>query len=267
MNYTREITAIIGNTKFSTFDNVEFYIDFYVEKTDKPGNNSCDIVLYNISQSSRDSITKNQTVILNAGYATDIGVIFIGGVESVVTERIQGDKITTVTCIDGKIVNDQRISKTYAPGATTSQIITDLVRVSSLEINRLELVNDIAYPNGKTVYGRLVDELEKLARAAGSKYQIKNNIISISAPTTGTSLVSVVSVSTGLLETPTPAEDTSETSTLYSIRTQLNHHIDVDDLVRINARNLNGQFRVNRVKHTGSLTGEFITEFEVVVNE
>jgi hypothetical protein len=262
-NFNRSINITIGTTRF---DSDNFYIEFDVEKSDKENLNTCDLILYNLKRETRENIQQDQTVILNAGYQNDIGAIFIGGVQNVITERQDTDFVTTISCIDGKVVSNVPINKTYIPGSSSTQIINDLIKLSGLEANVVRIAQEIIYSNGKVVYGNLIEELGKIVTETRSKFYIKNNIITITLQNEGVVVANVVNSNTGLIETPSKLTDDSETVDLYLVKSLLNHNLDIDGIVQIQSQGLNGNFRITRVNHSGSLEDDFITEFEVAVN-
>lgn len=58
---------------------------------------------YNIGEELRDFISKNDVVILKAGYETDseLPLAFTGTVQKVSTERVGADLVTTIIAVDG----------------------------------------------------------------------------------------------------------------------------------------------------------------------
>lgn len=263
-NFDRRINLIINEL---TFDSSNFYIDFVVEKSDKDDLNVAEITLYNVSKVTREKIQKDQTVILNAGYGTDIGAIFIGLVGNVKynADKSSADTVLTLLCVDGKLINDKFINKTYIVGTTARQIIDDMIKFSGLESNIIDIQQDVVYSNGKVVYGNLRDQLASIVRDTLSRLTIKNNIINVIKKLEGTVTSYVVSALTGLLEPPSRLDDDSEKDIeLHSFKSLLNHNLDVDNFVSVESETLNGDFKIFRVKHTGSLDGEFISEVEVI---
>lgn len=261
-NIDRKIRIIIGNQSFSS-DNL--YMKFNIEKTNTSDLNSGEITLYNLSKSTRENISKNQTVIVNAGYNNDIGAIFIGGVQNIRSYLESGDMVTNIEILDGKVIISKKVSKTYEAGTNNLKIINDLIKLSGLEANITAIGKYFIYSNGKTIYGDLINELSKIVKASNSKFYIKNNIITITLERSGKVVSNVINSETGLLETPTKLDDDYQNVDLYSVKTLLNHNLDIDSIVTIKSLSLNGSYRINKIIHSGSLTDEFTSEFEVVV--
>lgn len=264
-NFLRVIEVIVGEALFKS---TRFYIEFSVEKSEKDDLNTAEIVIFNLKEETRELITKGQTVIINAGYEGDVGAIFIGGVDSVMTEKVETEFITTLTCVDGNVAVNIPVNKTYAEGSTSTQIINDLISLSGLEANIIRLGEEVVYSNGKTAYGNLIDELKKVVNDTGSKFYIKDNIINITLEQDGLVIAHVISSETGLLGTPTRKEvgDEDDKVVLYDVNSLLNHNLDVDSIVQVDSLSLVGDYRVVRVRHTGGLEDDFTSELEIIVS-
>lgn len=108
------------------------------------------IKITNLSESTRASIKRNDTVILNAGYEGDVGCILIGKVVGLKHKQNNVDWTSTVTvqpCADeilGKLIN-----KTYTENIKASAIVRDLLNIFGIEVAKCELANDISYPRGR----------------------------------------------------------------------------------------------------------------------
>lgn len=262
-NFNRKIKIIIGSQMIDS-DNI--YIKFDIEKTDSDDLNNGTITFYNLSKSTRENIRKDQTIIVNAGYENDIGAIFIGGVQNVQSYKEEADIVTHLDVLDGKVIINNKVNKTYEPGSNNIRVIKDLVKLTGLEANIITIGKTFIYSNGKTVYGDLYTELSKVVKESNSKIYIKNNIITITLQQSGKVISSIVNASTGLLNTPTRQDNDYDNVDLYLCKTLLNHDLDVDSIVTIESDSLNGSYRIHKIKHTGSLEDEFNSEFEVVVS-
>ena len=76
--FLRSATLQIGPLKYNMNDG--FYFDFEVPFYDSDQLITASFTVYNLNQTSRQGIVKNQVVILNAGYEDDEGVLFVGQV-------------------------------------------------------------------------------------------------------------------------------------------------------------------------------------------
>lgn len=260
INFKRVIEVTIDKTKFISKD---FFIDLFVEKDDKQNVNTAEVIIFNLKESTIVNIKQGQTVMISAGYSTPTP-LFIGGVGRVEVDYENADKAISIFCIDGKVAIDKQISKTYCGKITAEQIIHDLIKESGLEANIIKINKNIIYSNGKVIFGDLLTELFKVIKDTGSKSYIKNNILTINTKTSGKELAFLINANTGLLSPPTKLEGDK---IKYVIKTLLNGNLDVDSIVKIKSRTLNGAFRINKIKHICGLVDECITEFEVTVDE
>ncbi len=143
--WSREAVLIIGNNKY-TLGGLGFSFEIPFEDSDEPP--VATVTVTNLSPNTRANIKKNDPVVLNAGYAGNIGCILVGRVVGLKHKHSNVDWTTTLTvqpCADeilGSLIN-----KTYAENIKASAIIRDLLNIFGVEVAKCELSNDRSYPH------------------------------------------------------------------------------------------------------------------------
>ena len=134
--FLRSATLQIGPLKYNMNDG--FYFDFEVPFYDSDQLITASFTVYNLNQTSRQGIVKNQVVILNAGYEDDEGVLFVGQVARC-SHKQNGvewqTKITATAALDQWL--NKKVNKTYAEGTTAEAIVRDLLNMFALEIGEI----------------------------------------------------------------------------------------------------------------------------------
>lgn len=260
----------------------DLHMEYEITFDDDINPNESLINVWNLSASTISRIQHNDKLTLTAGYKTDgSGVILSSRVSTVNTRRESVDKITAIKVIDGPnlggiLLPERKTTtgvgkkakvkltrkKTYGKNVTASQIIRDLVPLLGVAIGKIKLPKDITYPKGYTVSGKVVVEIEKLARACGAAFFInKQRLYICRLAEAASSTTFELSSATGLIGSPEPYENDKERG--YKVKMLLQYRITTASLITIKSRTANGKFRVRRGKHVLSGSDHY-SEVEVV---
>src|SRR5690606_3380684 len=108
-------------------------IAFTIRKGLSSTQNSAEIKIWNLSESSRNAIGKElDDIQLEAGYLPpegggNVGIIFKGQMRDVLHTREGNDIITTLSCGEGdKPFRNATISKTYPAGTEVQTVMEDI---------------------------------------------------------------------------------------------------------------------------------------------
>ena len=168
-------------------------------------------------------------------------------------------------------------NKTYTAGSKASAIVKDLLNIFGLEVGTMELAVDKEYPRGKVCKGKVKNVLTEIVTSdCKSRFLIRNGIVTINDPKTGTKTGYVLSAESGLLQA-TEATDRTETTTrqttvkdgkekqevTYKRECLLNYHLAPADVVKIKSDTLNGNHLIKGGQHTGCPDGDWKTTIEV----
>ena len=253
--YHRSLVVTCGSWFSASLD--AFDIECNIPFDDDTEANEAEITIYNLSNESIGSLEYNTPITVTAGYATDsTGVIFQGVISEVKTKYTSVDKITTIYATDNKsLVEHDMVSKSYAAGAKASTILRDLVNQLGLPIAAFTTVRDHSYAEDQTIEGGLMAKIKDFAGVCGVKAYINKQAVYVQPLDYAESDWLNVSASTGLIsdvEVSTEEskhEDYTDTRTIYTFQTLLNHRIAPSTAINLSARGVSGQFRVYKGEH------------------
>jgi hypothetical protein len=254
-------TEIIAGGKLFRSDDLDMEFDVPFDQDDEPDIASATI--YNLSESSINSIKKAQNVIINAGYKGDVGTLFLGTLQKTITRWDGVDKVTEFTIGDGaQQWLTKEIHKTYPEGITASAIIMDLTGMLGLALGKFQLKKDVTFPKGRVVDAMVKDALKKLVNECDSLLNISKQKIIIQPFGEGINTGFLLASDTGLIGSPEAFEKEEEGQTIkgFKIQMLLNHRITVNSIFQVKSKTANGTYRVVRGKHSS----DFITEVEVL---
>lgn len=269
------------------------HISFSLEKSDTQSSNTGKITISNLSDEHKAILAEKDCYIqLHAGYGTNLGLIFAGGV-STTTESLSGaDRDIEIEVIDGFVTNDLPgwISES---GVVTCKTVLDKI-IEKMEVESAiitdkaaEKLDSAMYDNGYAYVGKLRAALQNVLRKAGCTYSIQNGILQVyCSGETITTLAYELSADSGLLSIPeriTISESNSNSGTSsssssdstsgttskgipgYKVDFLLNPAIGVNDLVKLKSRDVSGTFRVHKITLSGdNYKGDWVCEAELV---
>lgn len=259
------------------------HVRFKAEKNYIGQPNTLDLSIYNLAASTRRELQgQGGFVKLLAGYQSDfpnLPTIFQGNARTIDHLRDGPDWVTRIQAGDGETAyRFGYASQTFPAGTPLSQIAIYLAQQlkagDPLNIDITAFVNkapSIAYPtqafsSGWSVLGNAFEELSRLL---GSKYTVSIQDGELRALQSteymgGTTTCFKISASTGLIGSPehgTP--NLSGQPPVLKLHCLLNARIKPGDLVNVDSLNLQGNFRVQKVTHTGDLAGnDWFTEID-----
>jgi len=260
--WIRETIVLAGGRRFHSNElDIEFDVPF--DNDSEP--NVANITIYNLSDSSINSMQKDQTIIINSGYRDDIGSIFIGSLQKSHTRWQGTEKITELTIGDGaQEWLTSNVSQAYAEGMKASAILADLCGMFGIEPGKLDLVNDLTYPNGRVIDCMVKDAVKQIVKECDSTFKISQGKIYIMPQEQGIPSGFFLNEQTGLIGSPEvfEKEERGQTKKGYRVTMLLNHRITVDSILQIQSRTANGTFQVLKGRHRSA--GDHVTEVEVM---
>lgn len=248
----------------------ELNIEFDIEKKFDASPNTCEITVYNLSDSTVGYLENNAGgkvfIKLEAGYQDEgIKTIFLGNVEAV-GETFEGDtRITTIYCTDGGVELKEALISTYYPkGTSYDQMVEDIALQIGLPKGDV-IPFGSPYVTKQPVYvvGKAADQLKRLAENAGYLFTIQDlaiNIVPEKKPIQRQ--CALISSSTGLIGSPSlidesqtkPAEEQGNKGIKF--KTLLNGAIVPNEIVTLDTKKYKGQYKVTKVKHLGEYEGD-----------
>ena len=222
--------------------------------------NEAEITIYNLSKDTINRLKFRQAFTLNAGYEGDVGEVLRGRISSVKTGWNDADKETVIHVLDASDNSWITAEVAYKAGTKASKILKDLTGRLNLPTS-IHLPNDVAYKDGYTVDGKLVDAIKEVAEDAGAKFYINRGKVYVQALDYGQEITFTVTPENGLIGSPEPFEDDEVQG--YKLKLLLQHRITTGSRIKVESNDVNGTYRVRKGSHYWN-GDDFLTECEVI---
>lgn len=270
--FNRIVSVLIGPE--GSEQGIEFSgirVVFKINKTKKKDSNTCNVELYNLSAATRNFIKDlNNIMILNAGYVESTGLehLFTGNLININHVKQGPDWISKLEVNDGsKAINDTRINLSYKEGASSKQILSDVIDSIPLAKRFVDLdrIEDSQEVNGFSFAGQSKTVLDKLAEKLNFEWSVQDNQIQIiKSGETNNDAVIVISPDSGLIGSPERLEDLSEekasTTKLpgWRVNSLLLPKVSIGGTVSVESREIkkNSFFKIHSIEHSGDTHGQ-----------
>lgn len=256
-------------------DKAGLMIDFEITKTLTKESNTATIGITNASRDTIATLQKPGTVTFKAGYYDDIATILVASRDSFSYEDLGGTKRIELSLIEGQAnFKSLQISKSYNIGATSTDIVDDLVQhlidnVPSIEsANNYSIADFNSYQSPQVVFGNAYDQLTNILLSLGYEFYVNKGVLTILPLEGATRDVEVgLSAYSGMIGSPKPIveSDTDQTSRAgVEVRSILNYNMDVGRRLKINSNDFdNDIFRIEAVTFIGnSFEGEWVCDIK-----
>ncbi len=262
---------IVGDEAREEGLQIQFTIKKHIDN--KEQSNTCEIKLFNLSESSINSIRKkNLAVILKVGYNHNNKILFTGMTNEVDTDdKVDGsDRATTIKCTPANhLVYAPTISKTFPAGTTPRMVIDYLIgQTTSLSRSSFNSTNiDHKFPFGYPVEGTVKEVLDEMSKDFNFHYRIDGNRVYVNDPDKFQSPNSVerafvISPDTGLIGVPTFAssdgkknKDDETAKDGVRFKALLNPLLQPGQAASVKDTTIEGTFRINSAEFKGDWRG------------
>ena len=253
--FNRTASALIGPAGSEGLLIRGLRFSFQIEKAITSDPNSMVLKVYNLSDRTIGRIEESgNVVILRAGYDGQEEVVWKGDVTKVSHERQSADRVTTIESNDGaRAVEQGRVSASFGPGASISEIVEELKTSLSVGAVVGEIKGSLAdtFANGFSMEGLAKDAMDKIAAKLDSDWSIQDNELVIMPKGQWSSEAAVLlNKSTGMVGAPTKEEDGR-----VKVVSLLQPKIRPTRRVKIESEYVAGVFKVDRVVHDGDTHG------------
>lgn len=260
------------------------HISFKLEKSDTQSSNTGTITISNLSKEHKEVLSqKNCYIELYAGYGSELGLIFSGGVSSTSESLSNADRDIEIEVIDGFVNNDLPGWLSMNGTVTCAEVLEKIVDQMEIESSIVtdaakEKLESAKYDNGYSYVGKYRAALQNVLRKAGATYSIQNGILQVyTSGETVTPKAYSLSAESGLISVPkkisisdsnstsgsSSSSSSSKTSSSissgttstgipgYEVSFFLNPAIGVNDLVVLKSNTISGYFRVHKLTIDG----------------
>lgn len=266
--FGRVVVVKTDSTQMSLDDlDIEFDIPF----DDDTEANEAEISVYNLSQTTINTLSHDSTITVTAGYKGDTGVIFTGHISKVGTKREGVDKKTTIYAIDDTSLQERQIvSRAYKAGTTASYILKDLLGLLKLPIAVFKVKKNPVLKDDTTVDGNLMENIRNYAQMCGVSAYISKGKIYARDMRDGDDINLIIDEDSGLIGSPEPfEEEVSDENTKTIVKgvkceMLLQHRVTTAIKLTVKSLDTNGTYRVRSGKHICTMS-DFKTEAECIV--
>ena len=243
--------SISGVDRTFTYPELEINFNGSFDNNAEP--NDYTVNIYNLNQDSISRINREAAIILNAGYEGDVGTISAGVITRVETDTSTVNRLTEIEFQDASeqwlnvIVN-----RTFTGPILASQVLAELTQNIGLEIGFINLVNDITYQTGKTVFGKLSTVLKTIVRETNSNITLRNGKIDITPSSQGFETGFILNNQSGLISIN--KLDDKDSQAEYKVKMLFNHRIRPKSILSIESTKVQGLFFVIEGKYNNDFT-------------
>ena len=262
------VTVRTGNVVLT---NAELDMEFSIPFDDDVQANEAEIVVYNLSKTTRTSLHYDAVITVSAGYADDTGVVFAGRISKVTTKHDGTDLKTTICAIDDRSLQEREITNVaFAANVSASYILKSLLEKVGLPIAVFNTRYDYTYADAVNIDGGLMENIKRYASVCGvSCFINRGKIYALNVTASPLDLQFTVSADTGMIGSPEEfteevEEDSyQETVKGYRVQMLLQHRMTCGAVCNLRALDVSGKFYVRSGSHTYNST-ECITEVEMI---
>jgi hypothetical protein len=275
--FARACEVLIGKGGQALILQMPLRFQFKAVKSLTKDPNSLELTISNLSKQSQAHLQgKGVDIVVQAGYAEQAGIIYSGQIRTVdhVIEK-GGGWSSKIKCGDTSGASGGAgkpcVSNSWGAGTQTSNVAMDLV--GSLGILPGNLQEQLAangggqqYATGYAAFGHPARELEKVLKTLGLTHSVQDGeLLVLRDDETAKHFERVVlTPETGLISSPelgTPEEKGG--APVMKAKSLLNHKIKAGAELSIQARDVKGIFKIQKVTHHGDSHGEaWFTEVE-----
>lgn len=260
-NFGRIVEVMVAGMTFSM---EQFNIEGNVPFDDDVLPNESTLKIWNLSADTINKIKRGETLMVNAGYKGDLGVILHGFVSAARTVWEGVNKITTIYVMDSEDLSKRTLKDiSYKVGTLGSYIIKDMAGQIGLPIAQFELVQDYRYMDGYTASGEVTEIIAKVAKDCKTSIFINKSKLYVRNLRRGADNLFKLSEATGLIGLPEYQE--SEESKGYMLKSQLQYRITTASVIDLDSSTFKGRLYARSGSHSFSRTGDFVTTMEAIL--
>jgi hypothetical protein len=244
-------------------------IQFRVEKSIRQEPSTLDLRVFNFSAAHRAGMQKKGAkVILEAGYADGLEIVFSGDARTVDHVRDSTPEwVTHIQCGDGeRAYLYSRINQSFGPGTSVKQILSAMAQAmgvdlgnSASKISAAQLRGGLAqFQHGYVASGKTAAEFSRLLKTAGLTWSIQDGALQVLAGDAdyANTTVPLISQGSGMVGSPdhgTP--DKKGQASILKVKSFLQPSIRPGMRVQIKSNTANGLYRVEKLSHQGDSAG------------
>ena len=258
INFNRKIGLLIADAGGEALDLSGFRVIFEVAKTGTEAPNTAKIDIYNLAPTTAQKILSGEMkrIVLQAGYESNFGVLFDGGIMASTMARNGTDTILSIEAGDGdEAYSYAVVTQAIASGYKQSDIAGTAVSTLKEKGTRTEDVESIdketVYPRGRTLFGSTRSYARELAKTSDCQWSIQDGqVVFCKVKKTPKGRVAfLLTPKTGLIGSPTVDKDGLKAVCC------LNPQLSIYDPLVVESEFVKGTYKIVSVTHKGDNFG------------
>ncbi len=245
LQYLREASIVIGSAGGQALDFSDFRCVFEIHRGDYQNPNTCDLRIYNVSDSTANRIKNEFTqVSIKVGYSGTLGQIFTGTIRQFRRGREDAkNTYVDVTASDGdEAYNFSTLALSLRAGTTPQNAIQQIIKAMAggstsqpISTGYLPTLPSNSLPRGRVYFGLARDELRDFANSNECSWSIQDGQVSL-VPLTSyiPATVPVISSLTGLLGIPEQTQQGIRMRVLLNPAMKIGQCVKLDNKDTIN---------------------------------
>lgn len=230
----------------------ELKIKFKGEIDSDDEENIFEIEFYNLDDNTINTIKENSQIKLRAGHEKTLGTLATGIVKDLNTTYKNANKITEITMTTGsKSWTEDYISRSFNGPISAKKVLERLIPSSGLDLGVINLNKNVSYKTGLAVRGKIINIIKRIAKDCNTPITINNQKISF----TKTEVMQgyLISSSSGLISSPKKILK-KDSDADYTIKIILNPNIKLKSRIKLESKNVSGQFDIVKAKFNKDFT-------------
>lgn len=242
-------------------------IEFNVKKDFETSANEAEIKMYNLRQDkyliTEDESNTKYKVYLYVGYGDTYSKLFGGEIEESNYTKEGPNWIFTIKAKDGQVIADETIlNKSYTGGMSLKDAMLDMIKEVGIKVKdstktfftdkiatwiKINVTPDLKIDSGLSITGRLTDQFNKFMDEIGAKLSIQDEQIEVIwKDSNNKNDIVLLNPNSGLIGSPIRKKDN-----YIEFRSLLIPAITPGGLVKIESRQINDYFRVDKINYVG----------------
>lgn len=256
--FGRRVTVQVSTLLLEGFD-----VSFDISKSLSPKTpNTAELKIWNLNAAHRKQLQEAERVFVSieAGYESGTSLLFRGDLRDVVSLRESADWVTTVTSDSGRRARKARIVKSFAPGSTVGDVLNAAAKAMGVKLGnsaqrivnaKITGTSASSFFNGYALAGAIEHEIDRIARSCGLEWSVQDDelqFLDFGAPLA--QIAVKLTPETGLIGSPEPGN-----KGIVEARTLIIPDLYPGRRVEVQSEHVQGMFRVETTKHSGSTFG------------
>mgnify|MGYP000005631685 CR=1 FL=1 len=264
LQYKRKYELIIGADSGIKLSDLRVKFEVTKDLTGYP--NLAKIQIFNLSKSTQQRIKKEfDKVIFNAGYESNVRLLFKGQIRNVTHLKQGVDTITTIFAHDGaKDFDTAKVNISFKEGTKVKQIVEHVIgtfkETTHGIIEGLDGLGDRL--QGVTLSGSSKDVMDQLAEENNFEWNITDEAINVIPKNETIDKTFLITSATGMLGSPTLTEIGADVTMLLNPELIPNGKLKVESITQnislgdLQFRDINktigeGLYKIQKITHTG----------------